>query len=45
MENGVVKAKLKYKARNVFRVAAQSGVINYYKYGSVIYTSTAKPAR
>jgi hypothetical protein len=44
VENGVVKAKLKYKANNVFRVAAESGVINYYKNGSVFYTSTAKPA-
>jgi hypothetical protein len=44
VENGVVKAKLKYKARNVFRIAAESGVINYYKNGSVIYTSTATPA-
>jgi|GEM_PF-1199713 len=43
VENGVLKAKIKYKANNVFRVAAESGVINYYKNGSVFYTSSAKP--
>jgi len=43
VENGVVKAKVKYKAGNVFRVAVESGVVNYYKNGSVFYTSTAAP--
>jgi hypothetical protein len=43
VENGVVKAKSKYKAGNVFRVAVESGVVNYYKNGSVFYTSTAAP--
>lgn len=43
VENGVVKARIKYKAGNVFRVAVESGVVNYYKNGSVFYTSTAPP--
>jgi len=43
VENGVVKAKVKYKAGNVFRVAVESGVVNYYRNGSVFYTSTAAP--
>ena len=37
-----MKAKIKYKANNVFRVAAESGVINYYKNGLVFYTGGAK---
>src|ERR1041384_751897 len=44
VENGVVKAKIKYKPGNVFRIAVESGVVNYYKNGSVFYTSTAAPA-
>lgn len=43
VENGVVKGKIKYKPGNVFRVAVESGVVNYYKNGSVFYTSTASP--
>ena len=43
VENGVVKAKTKYKPGNVLRVAVESGVVNYYKNGSVFYTSTAAP--
>lgn len=43
VENGVVKAKTKYKPGNVFRIAVESGVVNYYKNGSVFYTSTATP--
>ncbi|MEK6287230.1 MAG: fibronectin type III domain-containing protein [Acidobacteriota bacterium] len=43
VENGVVKAKTKYKPGNVFRVAVESGAVNYYKNGSVFYTSTASP--
>jgi purple acid phosphatase-like protein len=43
VENGVVKTKIKYKAGNVFRIAVESGVVNYYKNGSVFYTSTASP--
>ncbi|HVG17797.1 MAG TPA: fibronectin type III domain-containing protein [Blastocatellia bacterium] len=43
-ENGKVKAKTKYKAGNVFRIAVESGVVNYYKNGSVFYTSGARPA-
>ena len=42
-ENGKVKAKTKYKANNVFRIAIESGVVNYYKNGTVFYTSTAQP--
>jgi hypothetical protein len=42
-ENGSVKAKIKYKANNVFRIAIESGVVNYYKNGSVFYTSSARP--
>ena len=44
VENGVVKAKTKYKPGNVFRIAVESGVVNYYKNSSVFYTSTAAPA-
>lgn len=43
VENGVVKAKIKYKPGNVFRVAVESAAVNYYKNGSVFYTSTASP--
>ena len=43
VENGIVKGKIKYKPGNVFRVAVESGVVNYYKNGSVFYTSTASP--
>ena len=43
VENGVVKTKIKYKPGNVFRIAVESGVVNYYKNGSVFYTSTAAP--
>ena len=43
-ENGKVKAKTKYKAGNVFRIAIESGVVNYYKNGSAFYTSSARPA-
>ncbi|PYT09041.1 MAG: hypothetical protein DMF60_03375 [Acidobacteria bacterium] len=43
VENGVVKAKIKYKSGNVLRVAVESGVVNYYRNGSVFYTSTATP--
>jgi hypothetical protein len=44
VEDGVVKLKIKYKPNNVFRIALESGAVNYYKNGSVFYTSTAKPA-
>jgi hypothetical protein len=44
VENGVVRAKIRYKAGNVFRVSAESGVVNYYKNGSLFYTSTARPS-
>jgi Purple acid Phosphatase, N-terminal domain len=44
VENGVVKVRTKYKPNNVFRVAVESGAVNYYKNGSVFYTSTAPPA-
>src|SRR5262249_12523190 len=43
VENGVTKAKIKYKPGNAFRVSVDSGVVNYYKNGSVFYTSTASP--
>ncbi|MFP5264745.1 MAG: fibronectin type III domain-containing protein, partial [Blastocatellia bacterium] len=43
-ENGKVKAKTKYKAGDVFRVAVESGVVNYYRNGSAFYTSSARPA-
>ena len=42
-ENGSVKAKIKYKANNVFRIAIESGVVNYYKNGKVFYTSSTRP--
>jgi hypothetical protein len=42
-ENGSLKAKIKYKARNKFRVAVEAGAINYYKGDSLFYTSSAKP--
>ncbi|MFL6214632.1 MAG: fibronectin type III domain-containing protein [Blastocatellia bacterium] len=44
VENGVVKAKVKYKPNNVFRVALESNVVHYYKNGELIYTSEARPA-
>lgn len=43
VEEGVVKAKTKYKSGNTLRVAVESGVVNYYRNGSVFYTSTARP--
>ncbi len=42
-ENGSVKTKIKYKANNVFRIAIESGVVNYYKNGKVFYTSSTRP--
>jgi Purple acid Phosphatase, N-terminal domain len=44
VENGVVKAKVKYKSNNVFRVAIESDVAHYYKNGELIFTSQARPA-
>ncbi|HXG93815.1 MAG TPA: hypothetical protein VNN73_15830 [Blastocatellia bacterium] len=43
VENGVTKTKFKYKAGNVFRIAVESGVVNYYRNGSLIYTSSNQP--
>ncbi|HKP87893.1 MAG TPA: Ig and FN3 domain-containing protein, partial [Blastocatellia bacterium] len=42
-EDGVVKAKTKYKSGNAFRIAIESGVVNYYKKGQLFYTSSARP--
>ncbi len=42
-ENGSLKAKIKYKSRNKFRVAVEAGVVNYYKGDSLFYTSNAAP--
>ncbi|HKP12878.1 MAG TPA: fibronectin type III domain-containing protein, partial [Blastocatellia bacterium] len=44
VENGVVKAKVKYKPNNMFRVAIESNVVHYYKNGALIYTSESRPA-
>ncbi|HEX8185796.1 MAG TPA: fibronectin type III domain-containing protein, partial [Blastocatellia bacterium] len=42
-ENGQVKARTRYKAGNVFRIAIESGVVNYYNNNSVFYTSSVRP--
>jgi hypothetical protein len=43
IEDGVIKAKLKYKSNTSFRVAVEAGKIKYYKDGNVIYTSENAP--
>lgn len=43
VENGIVRAKTKYKQGNTFRIAVESGVVNYYRNGSVFYTSSSRP--
>src|SRR5205085_2351097 len=43
IENGEVKVKVKYKPKNVFRVAIESSVVHYYKNGELIYTSQTRP--
>lgn len=44
VENGVVRAKIKYKPGYTFRVAVESGAVNYYRNGEIFYTSTARPS-
>ena len=43
IEDGVVRAKLKYKKNTLFRIAIEGGKVKYYKDGSVIYTSANAP--
>jgi hypothetical protein len=43
VEDGKVKSKTKYKAGQTLRIAVESGVVNYYRNGSVFYTSTLTP--
>ena len=43
IEDGLVKAKVKYKKNTSFRVAVEGGKIKYYKDGNVIYTSSNAP--
>ena len=43
IEDGVVKAKVKYRANASFRVAVEGGKVKYYKDGNVIYTSANAP--
>jgi hypothetical protein len=43
-ENGAYKKNALYKAGDVFRVAVASGVVRYYQNGTLLYTSTMKPA-
>ena len=44
-ENGVYKADVSFASGDVFRIAVSStGVVNYYKNGTVFYTSTVTPS-
>ena len=43
-ENGVYKTDLSFASGDVFRVAVGAGVVNYYKNGTVFYTSTVAPS-
>jgi phosphodiesterase/alkaline phosphatase D-like protein len=42
-ENGIVRAKIKYKAKSTFRLAVEGDVVKYYKNGKVFYTSGKLP--
>jgi hypothetical protein len=43
-ENNVYQRETSYRAGDVFRVAVESGVVKYYKNGSLFYTSTRTPS-
>ena len=43
-ENGVYRRETSYVTGDVFRIAVESGVVNYYKNGVRFYTSTVAPA-
>ncbi len=43
VEDGVIRAKLKYKTNTSFRIAVEGGKVRYYKDASVIYTSVSAP--
>ncbi len=43
IEDGVTRAKLKYKKNALFRVAVEGGKVKYYQDGKLIYTSTKAP--
>ena len=43
-EKGVYKIGTTYVTGDVFRIAVESGVVKYYKNGTVFYTSAAAPA-
>ena len=42
-ENGVYKADVSFASGDVLRVAVGAGVVNYYKNGTVFYTSNVAP--
>ena len=42
-ENGVYKADVSFASGDVFSVAVGAGVINYYKNGTMFYTSSVAP--
>jgi hypothetical protein len=43
IEDGVIRAKLKYKKNSLFRVAVEGGKVKYYQNGNVVYTSSNAP--
>ncbi len=42
-EKGVYKADTTFVSGDVFRIAVGAGIVNYYKNGTVFYTSTTAP--
>ena len=44
VENYVYKTDTPFASGNVFRIAVESGVVKYYKNGTVFYTSTKTPS-
>ena len=43
-ESGVYKADTTLSAGDVFKVSVESGIVKYYKNGTLFYTSTVAPA-
>ncbi|HJQ69212.1 MAG TPA: fibronectin type III domain-containing protein, partial [Blastocatellia bacterium] len=43
IEDGVIRAKLKYKKNSSFRIAVEGNKIKYYKDGAVVHTSLSAP--
>lgn len=42
-ESGIYKANTSFMTGNVFRIAVESGIVKYYKNGTLFFTSTVAP--